>query len=68
VGFHCRRRFVSFYLPLVLCESFLTFISSGGVGGNVIANRLSEDPRVNVLVLEAGQSSVFSVVSLLYLQ
>ncbi|KAH0581636.1 Choline dehydrogenase, mitochondrial [Termitomyces sp. J132] len=32
-------------------------VVGGGTGGNVIANRLTENPKFNVLVLEAGPSN-----------
>jgi hypothetical protein len=35
-------------------------IIGGGTAGNVVANRLSENPDYSILVLEAGGSLVFS--------
>ncbi|KAF8066690.1 pyranose dehydrogenase, partial [Lyophyllum atratum] len=32
-------------------------VIGGGTAGNVIANRLTEDPKINVLVLESGPSN-----------
>lgn len=43
---------LTLFISLVCADVILT----GGTAGNVVANRLTENPNVNVLVLEAGGS------------
>ncbi|ODO09253.1 hypothetical protein I350_02853 [Cryptococcus amylolentus CBS 6273] len=38
-------------------QSFDYVIVGGGLGGLVVANRLSEDPNISVLVIEAGEDN-----------
>ncbi|KAK0190229.1 hypothetical protein F5146DRAFT_930847, partial [Armillaria mellea] len=39
-------------------QHFHYIIIGGGTAGNVLANRLTDEPDISVLVLEAGESSV----------
>jgi hypothetical protein len=54
VRLHCRRRYGLLIRPSDTDTDF--YLCEGGTAGNVVANRLSEDPDRSVLVLEAGGS------------
>lgn len=45
-----------FSLPICLQHEFV--LSGGGTAGLIVAARLTEDPRVTVLVLEGGPANI----------
>lgn len=50
-----------FFGNSTLRDAYDYVVIGGGVGGMTVANRLSEDPSVTVLVIEAGPMYVLQV-------
>ncbi|KAK0241273.1 aryl-alcohol-oxidase from pleurotus Eryingii [Armillaria nabsnona] len=50
-------------LPTLDFDYIIVGASEGGTAGNVLANRLTEDPDISVLVLEAGNSTADVLLS-----
>jgi choline dehydrogenase-like flavoprotein len=41
----------------------MNIIDTGGTAGNVVAGRLAENPKVSVLVIEAGAGYVLTLLT-----